>query len=103
MLLTEHRAWRRLTGEGAHHDDLDQKASLVQGGGVHEEGRAVEKGRRLRILANFCSHGGEKFLLVSQSVAQVFSPAVAALGWPAQSSCQHQEELRVAWGNRGHI
>ena len=83
MLLPEHRAWRWFTGEGAHHNDLDQKASLVQGGGVREEGKAVEKGRRLRIWANFCSHGGEKFLLVSQFVAQVFSPAVAALGWPA--------------------
>ena len=65
------------------------------------EGKAVEKGKRLRIWANFCSHGGEKFLLVSQFVTQVFSLAVTTLGRPAQSSCQHQEELRVALGGGG--
>lgn len=71
----------------AHHQDLEKNASLVQGGRVSEEGKAVEKGRRLRIRANFCVPGGEKFLLVSQFVAQVFSLAVAALGWPAH--CHH--------------
>lgn len=72
----------------AHHKDLEKKFSLlVQGGGVSGEGKAVEKGRRLRIWANFCTRGGKQFLLVSQLVAQVFSLAVVALGRPAH--CHH--------------
>lgn len=77
-LLTECSAWRWLTGGSSQ--DSEKNISLVQGSGVREQGKAKVKGRRLRVRANFFTIGGEKFLLVRQFAAQVFSLAVAAFG-----------------------
>lgn len=80
-----------------HHDDPED-VSLARGRGVSEEGKAGEEGRRLRIWDNVFTLGGEKFLLASQFVAQVFSLAVAALGPPAH--CHHASTERCPVGGQ---
>lgn len=85
----------------AHHNNSEKNTSLVKGSGVREQGKAVVKGRRLRVRANFFTLGGEKFLLVSQFEAQVFSLAVAAFGRPAHGHHVSTERSSKSPGETG--